>query len=154
MKVFIELEGLKEMVKGLDNLSDAAHNRIIRNASRVGATRVKKALQAAAPVGLVKSQASQKHGSLKSNIRVSQSRVDRRFYVVSTGDAFWGGFLESGTGRYNVNPGPKAKGEGARTHIRPTYWFSRAVEQVRPVAEQAMVDNVRKSILREVAKLK
>ncbi|HEX9810645.1 MAG TPA: hypothetical protein VGA88_00965 [Burkholderiales bacterium] len=159
MKVGIGLRGLEETVRGFRNLGEASQFRITRNAARAGATTVRAALKKAAPRGTAGAQsvASSQYGTLRKNIATSQLRAGGKFlpyYKVTTGDAFWGGFLESGTGRYNIDPGPKAKGAGARTHILPTFWFSQAVERIRPQVITAMVANMRRSIVREFAKIK
>lgn len=158
MKPSIGLKGLDRTVRGLKNLGEQAQNRILRNAARAGATATKRALKQAAPRGDERSDASKTYGTLSSNIEISQLRAASGkylpYYKVHTGDAFWGGFLDRGTGKYNVDPGPKAKGAAARTHILPNFWFRNAIEQVRPAVTAAMVDNIRRSFQREWAKVK
>lgn len=158
MKTSIGLKGLEETVRGLKNLGEQAQNRIVRNAARTGATTVKRALKQAAPRGDGRSKASATYGTLRSNIKTAQLRASNGkflpYYKVTTDDAFWGGFLDVGTGKYNVAPGPRAKGAAARTHILPNFWFRNAVEQVRPAVTAAMVENIRRSFQREWAKVK
>lgn len=158
MKVAIGLKGLEETVRGFKNLGEAAQFRIIRNAARAGATRVRGALKKNAPRDSgERSAASARFGALRKNIKMFQLRGGFKFlpyYRVTTGDAFWGGFLDVGTGRYNVDPGPRAKGAMARTHILPTFWFRRTIEQEGPQVTQAMIENIRRSLVREFAKIK
>jgi hypothetical protein len=153
MKASIKLEGLDELITGIRDFDIKARFRIVRNASRAGANVVKRALKAAAPKGSKRSAASTKYGSLKSNIKSSQA-ARTPYYKVHTNDAFWGAFLDTGTGRYNVAPGPRAKGPAARTHIRPLFWFTRTVEGLRPQVSAAMINNARTSIQREFDKIK
>lgn len=158
MKAGIQLKGLEETVRGFKNLGEKAQFRIIRNAARAGASTLRGALKKAAPRGSgERSDASSRYGTLRKNIRVVQLRGGKKFlpyYRVTTGDAFWGGFLDVGTGRYNVDPGPRAKGAGARTHILPNYWWRNTIEQQRPQVTRAMIENIRRSLVREWAKLK
>jgi HK97 gp10 family phage protein len=153
MRTSIKLEGLDELIKGIRDFDTKARFRIVRNASRAGANVVKRALKAAAPKGKERSTASDKYGSLKSNIKSSQA-ARTPYYKVHTNDAFWGAFLDTGTGRYNVAPGPRAKGPAARTHIRPLFWFTRTVEGLRTRVSTAMINNARTSIQREFDKIK
>ena len=145
-------------MRGFKNLGEASQFRIIRNAARSGATRLRGALRKNAPRGTgERSINSERFGSLRKNIKMSQIRGGFKFlpyYRVTTGDAFWGGFLDVGTGKFNVDPGPRAKGAGARTHILPTFWFRRTLEQERPQVTQAMIENIRRSLVREFAKIK
>lgn len=157
MKPSIGIKGLEETVRGMKNLGEQAQHRIIRNAARTGATTVKRALKQAAPRGDERSDASTTYGTLRSNIKSVQLRANGKFlpyYKVTTDDAFWGSFLDTGTGKYNYAPGPRAKGIAARTHIFPNYWFRNAIEQVRPSVTAAMVENIRRSFVREWAKVK
>jgi HK97 gp10 family phage protein len=153
MKTSIKLEGLDELIKGIRDFDTRARFRIVRNASRAGANVVKRALKAAAPKGKKRSTASAKYGSLKSNIKSSQA-ARTPYYKVHTNDAFWGAFLDTGTGRYNVKPGPRAKGAAASTHVRPIFWFTRTVEGLRAQVSTAMIDNARRSFQRELDKIK
>jgi HK97 gp10 family phage protein len=158
VKTSIKIEGLEQLTKGLHNLGEASKFRIIRNASRAGARTVQQSLKAAAPKSAEKSEASTTYGRLRSNIKSAQLRGDNGkyspYYRVSTGDAFWAGFLDKGTGKYNVDPGPKAKGAGAKTHIRPNFWFRKAVEGVRGQVVNDMISNIGRSIKREFDKIK
>lgn len=158
MKPSISLKGLEETVRGMKNLGEQAQNRIIRNAARAGATTVRSALKQAAPRGDERSKASETYGTLRSNIKSVQLRAKTGkylpYYKVTTDDAFWGGFLDRGTGKYNVEPGSKAKGAAARTHISPTFWFRSTIEKVRTQVTDRMVDNIRRSFQREWAKVK
>lgn len=159
MKVGIGLKGLEETVRGFKNLGEAARFRITRNAARAGASTVRSALKKAAPRRQgPQSEASQTYGSLNKNIKLQQLRgANGRFlpyYKVTTGDAFWGAFLDTGTGKYNIDPGPKAKGARAETHLLPTFWWRKTIEQIAPQVTAAMIGNIRRSLLREIAKLK
>ena len=158
MRASIGLKGLESTIRGLHNLGEQAQNRVVRNAARAGASTLSRALKKAAPRSSgAKSPASQRHGSLRKNIKVSQLRTRGKFlpyYRVSTSHAFWGGFIDEGTGRYNVDPGPRAKGAAARTHILPNFWWRNTIEQQRPAVTRAMIENIRRSLVREWAKVK
>ena len=158
MRTTIELKGLEETVRGFKNLGVQAQTRIIRNTARAGATTVRNALKAAAPRDDgTKSQAVKRYGTLRTNIRSAQLRSGGKFlpyYKVDTKDAFWGHFLDVGTGVYNVAPGPKAKGAAARTHITPTFWWRNTIERIRGQVTNAMVASMRRAFQREWAKVK
>lgn len=136
----VGLKGLEETVRGFQNLGEASKKRIVRNASRAGATEMQKALKGAAPVGDVRSKASEEHGRLSKNIKVEQLKAGGEFlpyYLVTTGKAFWGWFLDMGT-----------------KHIRPGYWFRNCVEITRPAILKKMVEGIRNSLVREIEKMK
>lgn len=157
MKASIRIEGLDEVIKGLVNLSEAAKTRITRNIARAGARTVKTELRAAAPRGEHQSQASAKYGTLTKNIAIEQLKASGRFlpyYLVTTGDAFWGSFLDIGTGKYNTAPGSRAKGAAARTHIKPNFWFRRTVGRIRPQVTDEMISSLERSLIREISKIK
>ncbi len=155
MRASIKLEGMDDLIAGLKNLSEQSKTRITRNAARAGANELKRKLKQAAPKG-ESSEASEKYGKLSSNIKIEQLKAKTYlpYYRVTTGDAFWGSFLDTGTGKYNVDPGPKAKGPSAKTHIKPNYWHRKTVEQSRDQITKRMSDSMDRSIMREVAKIK
>lgn len=154
--VNIGLEGLDDALRDIDDFEDKARERVLRNAARSGGRYLAKRLAESAPrpKGSARSSASRKYGPLDKNIKSTEyrGRNGKRFVVVSTGAAFWGRFLESGTGKFNVDPGPRAKRNAARTHLRPTYWFSRTVDCVTNQVVEEMFDNAATSLGREVDK--
>lgn len=152
----IKVEGLDKLIDGLDNLSQQAKNRITRNSSKAGAQSMQRTLKANAPRGRgERSQNSIVYGSLQKNIKVTEVRADgKRFYRVTTGDAFWAWFLNYGTGKYNTNPGPKAKGNAAKSHMKGNDWFDRAVETGKSAALDAMIKSASSALKREIAKIK
>lgn len=136
MRPSISLQGLDETIKSLKNLGEASQNRITRNAARAGATVARKELIKAAPRGKQQSKASRTYGQLHKNIKMSQHKAGGKFlpyYRVTTGRAFWGGFLDKGT-----------------KHISPSFWWQQTIELIRSAVQSGMIDNIRKSILREV----
>lgn len=98
----VKLQGFKELDNMLAKLPQNVENRAIQ-AGLMGAMRkVAKAIRGAAPRNQGdQSKASRQYGSLYSNIRVKTMRYNKgngkRGAVISTGNAFWGNFLEFGT---------------------------------------------------------
>lgn len=136
MNVSIKIEGLDEFIEGLGNFDQKARDRIVRNAARAGATEVQRAVKKAAPIDMGRrSKQSRLYGHLRENIRVKQiGRLP--YYKVTTGNAFWGMYLNRGT-----------------KFIKPSRWFDNAVDTVRESVVAKMIDNIRKSIVRELAKI-
>lgn len=155
MKASIKLVGMDELVAGLKGLGEKSKTRITRNAARAGANDLKRRLKQAAPRSEKQSKSSQKYGRLSANIKVEQLKRNKflPYYLVTTGNAFWGSFKDTGTGKYNVDAGPKAKGASAKTHIKPNYWHRKTVEESRGSVTQKMLASIGRSIQREVDKL-
>ncbi len=156
MRASIKIEGMDELLAGLKGLGEQSKTRITRNAARAGANDLKRRLKQAAPRSDEQSESSQKYGRLSANIKVEQLKRDKHlpYYRVTTGNAFWGSFQDTGTGKHNVEPGPKAKGAAAKTHIKPNYWHRKAVEESRGPVTQKMLVSIGRSIQREVDKIK
>jgi HK97 gp10 family phage protein len=150
--VDIDQRALQNLTRGFKDLEEKAQDRIIRNAARAAASEVKRKVKSNAPKGDKQSVNSQIYGRLRNNITIKSIRKVP-YFRVTVGDAFWGLFLESGTGKFNIAPGGRAKGASARTHIRATKWFSKSVDTSRKSIEQAMVNNIRRSLEREFARI-
>lgn len=124
--VTYKLKGFEELSKLLDELPETVQDAVLGDATRVAARDLLPSIRAAAPVHEGKqSQASQRYGTLRENIRAeflrwTRSRKGIKGWRIVTGDAFWGNFLEFGT-RFI----PAQRG-GGFTNLK---WFERAVEE-------------------------
>jgi HK97 gp10 family phage protein len=100
MKYDIKLEGFKELDAALSKLPANVAKRVLQR-SVTGAMRLaRKDVKAAAPVGEVQSENSQKYGRLSKNINVGRAKnrdKSAKSAYISTGKSFWGYFLEKGT---------------------------------------------------------
>lgn len=99
--------GFTEARALLKQLPPNIEKRVLQRAVNAGASEIRKAVKAAAPVGKEPSQASAKYGRLKQNIRVMRlKRVQRgaKGARVWTRFAFWGYFLEFGTKHQPARP--------------------------------------------------
>jgi HK97 gp10 family phage protein len=100
MKYDIKLEGFKELDAALSKLPANVAKRVLQR-SVTGAMRLAiKDVKAAAPVGEVQSENSQKYGRLSKNINVGRAKnrdKSAKSAYISTGKSFWGYFLEKGT---------------------------------------------------------
>lgn len=135
-----KLKGFHDFDKLLSELPNRVENKVLQGAA-MGAARVGlKSIKSAAPVSAAfQSAASKKYGSLKNNLRVRPSRLNRkkgmRGAFITTGKSFWGYFLEKGT-RYIA--------------ARP--WFAPAFARVHDAMLKEMVDRLRVGITREALK--
>lgn len=141
MQVKFETKGFKELDDALGKLPNNIQKRVLQNAANAGMRVIRKSIIAQAPQNAgVQSPASERYGTLKENIsKARKARVrekQRKSSYVSSGDAFWGYFLEKGT-RY----------------IPATRWFSRAVESAKDAALEKVRKSLGKGIDREFKKL-
>lgn len=150
--VDIDQRSLQKLVRGFKDLEEKAQHRIIRNAARAAASEVKRKVKSSAPKGSTQSLNSQIYGRLRNNIKIVSLRKVP-YFRVTIGNAFWGQFLDVGTGKFNIAPGRRAKGASAKTSIRARKWFSNAIDTSRMSIEQAMVKSIKRSLEREFARL-
>lgn len=151
------VSGLKAANEALKKLSKAAQNRVLKNSVRAGGIVMRTALRDAAPDNAGdRSSASQTYGTLRQNIRITMFRKKYRDVAgcsVNTGDAFWGYYIEYGTGKFYVGAGANSKRDKARTHIKPEPWFRPTVDHGYPVAVHAIKEKLADGILKEATKL-
>ena len=142
MRVDIKTEGFKELDNALAKLPYEIGVKVLQNAVSSAILPAYKVIFASAPVGEIinrnpESKAGKiklKYGTLRKNIKKRKSRTyadNSKSSYVSTGDAFWGFFLENGT-RY----------------IAATHWFSRAFES----AKDAMIGKLKNDLARGIDK--
>ena len=98
MTIRTELKGASELRKVLRRLPQNAQRRVLQSSLRQGANVIRDEAKALAPVATGKLAASIKVR------KVGRSTGDSVHMVVTTGDAFWGNFLEFGTGRQPARP--------------------------------------------------
>lgn len=125
IQVDFQSDGFKELEAILGSLPEKIENRVLQGATRKALGSIKGDIVAAAPKstgGVSRSNLeglsersinSRTYGQLHRNIKLENKRRKRkgsRGAAITTGDAFWGNFLEKGT-RY----------------IAATFWFSAAV---------------------------
>ncbi|OAN53893.1 hypothetical protein A6A04_13455 [Paramagnetospirillum marisnigri] len=149
--------GLAEARKALRQLPVNVERKVLRAATRSGAMVMRSAVKAAAPVGDEPSKMSAQYGSLRDNIRVIRLKLNipkgSAMYRVDTGDAFWGYFMEFGTGmHYTAGPG-RSKGANARTQLAARPWFRPAVDGAFAKAVSKMKEQLASGIAREAEKL-
>lgn len=116
MKTSLKLEGAKELSRALDALGFEVANKIGMAATRAAARALQAEAVATAPrgPGQAKSYRTKKgpvvwrdYGHLYENIRVRREREKKPYtirFVVTTGKAFWGYFLEVGTAKMPARP--------------------------------------------------
>ncbi len=148
ISVGIETQGFKELERILAGLPVAVENRVLQSATRGAMQLAKPALVAAAPksttekglAGMeVRSINSRSYGQLHRNLKVENKRRKRqgaRGAALTTGDAFWGNFLEKGT-RY----------------IDATFWFSNAFRRVNAMVLEELRKRISSGIDKEIKKL-
>ena len=137
------IKGFDEADAVLRDLPQSVENRVLQRATSRGAAVWRKALRSAAPRhGKGKqSKNSIKYRPLVRNIRSfvlkSLKRIrGRRGARVSTGDAFWGLFLEFGTSRQPARP-----------------WFRSTIEENVQAVEQVLKQELAAGIEHEAKKL-
>lgn len=126
----IKLDGLQELNNALGKLPKNVENRVLQNAVTSSARIARKKIADNAPRDADgQSQASKKYGRLFKNIKVRNSRRDRRNgqrgAYITTGNAFWGYFLEKGT-----------------RFISPKPWFLPAFT----ASANAMIENLKEKL--------
>lgn len=97
----IQVKGLAELHKVLQNLPEQLEKKVLRNALRAGANEFKKAAQAQVPI---------KSGALRKSIRVKTSARKGRWRLKATvtagnAEAFYAHMVEFGTASYYTGSG-------------------------------------------------
>lgn len=131
----IKMEGLEDLKANLLALDEAVATKIGVKADRDAANILKSALVEAAPYDPT---AESPYGHLRENIRVRKQQVRTAHtirYVVDTGKAFWGAFVELGTVKM-----------AARPWMRPV--FERLVAELREAQEQGLRDGIEREAKR------
>lgn len=151
------LSGFRELRELLRQLPDAVQRRVSRNAVYAAGIVWRDATRAAAPKGDAPSQASAQFGSLRINVNIHRWRRTRKKGLagasVSTNNAFWGYFLEYGTGPYFIGPGNRSKGAAAKTKLRPKPWFRPAIDANAGRALEALRGRMARGIATEAQRL-
>lgn len=116
MKMRVKLEGAKEMERALGELGEEIANTVGRAAVRTAALKLRRELEATAPVGPnnLKVRTSKSgvktrtdYGHLRDNIRHRRERERKPYtirYIVNFGRAFWSYFREVGTVKQPARP--------------------------------------------------
>ena len=136
----IEFKGFKELDDVLGTLPDKVGGRVLQRSVNSAVRKGRKEIKDAAPRGKAPSAASKKYGPLHKNIKVGKARASKRSAkaaYVSTGNAFWGYFLEFGTRSIPAKP-----------------WFVPAFERMRRAMLEKLRENLKKAIDKELKKLK
>lgn len=142
MRLDIELQGFKELDSALGKLPYEVGTKVLQNAVSSAILPAFHAVKQAAPIGpdLNRSpdsraaQIKMKYGKLRDNIKKRRSRnySDKtKSAYISTGNAFWGFFLERGT-----------------KYIPANRWFSKAFEG----SKDAMLEKLKKDLARGIDK--
>lgn len=106
--VSIDLDGMKELEAALLQMDKAVAGRIGRKAVREPALVLRTVLSLTAPyLPGRRDHRGVSYGHLRDNLKVVSVRARKPgmiLYRVSTGDAFWGNFLELGTAHMPAHP--------------------------------------------------
>ena len=137
------VKGFKEAEQVLNQLPGRMEARVLQAATMSGAREIRKEVKKAAPRGdkTKQSPSSKKYKRLYQNIKAIQLKsLKRKKGIrgsrVTTGNAFWGVFLEFGT-----------------KHIAAKPWFRPAVTKARDAATEALKKALGRGIEREASKL-
>jgi len=96
----IETEGFKELDKALGELPDKIASRTLQRAVSKSMKTVQADFISAAPRSEIQSQYSKQYGRLSENIKTGRAKnkdKSAKSAFISTGNAFWGNFVEFGT---------------------------------------------------------
>lgn len=140
MKYDVEFEGFDDLEKALRKLPDRVQKRVSQSAVTGSIRKARKEIKASAPRGDGSSKAAQQYGQLYKNIKVGKARTrnrNQKSAFVSTGNAFWGYFLEFGTRYIPARP-----------------WFIPAFERTTNVMLEELRIRIGKGIDKEFDKLK
>lgn len=142
------IEGVQQMNRALKEMGPFVATKVGASANRRAAKLVEEAVREAAPRGTgptskvrrLKSGVSRRYdyGRLYENIKLRQQRARKQHHIVhavTTGNAFWGRFLEFGT-----------------KFIVANRWMSRAVTAVAEQALRAQMVELRAGIERAAAR--
>ena len=127
----VDIRGLDEILKNLStlNIDAAVEDRALNTAGKI--------TQEA-----VKNEAPFKDGTLKKNIRLRRPKDGE--VIIHTGRAYHAHILEFGRSAGSTNGrGGKRRSWGA---MAPNPFFSRAFEQSKDSAKQAMIDVIQKEL--------
>lgn len=118
-----KVSGFKEAIALLNRLPKEMQNKVITDALREGTEVVYKAIIANAPRHKGKqSKASRMYGSILENIRMYKCKfnvpADWVIFRVSTGDAFWGNFIERGTRFIAAMPWFRPKADSCASRVK------------------------------------
>ena len=100
MRFDIKTEGFEELDKALGELPEKVAKRTLQRAVLKSMRDVRGEMSAAAPVSETQTNMSLKYGRLRDNIKADKARNKKKSAksaFISTGDAFWGNFVEYGT---------------------------------------------------------
>lgn len=139
MQFDIKLQGFKELDDALAKLPNRVAGKTLQRSVNAAMREGKKAVKKAAPIAEQRSPQSLKYGRLSENIKSGRARANKKsekVAYVSTGDAFWGWFLERGTRFMAANP-----------------WFMPAFESVQSKILDVLKEKLAMNIDREFKKL-
>lgn len=132
--------GLSDARAILKKLPQNVQRRVLRQATRAGASVLRLAVRRAAPIGDQPSALADKFGPLKTNIRVIRLKrgipKDQAEYRVDTGDSPQGFWREFGTSRQPAQP-----------------WFRPAVDSAWDKAVARIKERLARGVEREAVKL-
>lgn len=98
----VHIEGLRELDKALGDLPIKVRELVAESAARAGANVIKKEWIRRAPRGTIVNSKNAEFGPLHKNIKVKKmTRLGKTAagFIVHTGNAFWGHFVEFGFGQ-------------------------------------------------------
>lgn len=135
------VHGFREAEKVLRELGPKIEERVLQNATLAGGRVMARAVKEDAPKGTgEQSPSSKKYGRLSKNIKTAVLRIAKvkgqRGARISTGNAFWGLFLEFGTRFINARP-----------------WFRPAIDRSTNQAIVKLREILGRGIEREAVKL-
>jgi len=137
--ITFDVKGLKELDTQLRQLDGKVATRIGRKAVRDPANLLRTVLSLTAPYRTGRRlKGGQDWGHLRDNLKVVSVKARKRgliLYRVSTGDAFWGNFLELGT-----------------VAMSPRPWMRPQVDALTPEIVTMQIDTLRLGITREAKK--
>lgn len=137
-----EAGGFDDLRRVFRQLPDVAQKRVATNVIRAAAVGMQKEVRSAAKEissQEKRSKASIKYGPIWKAIKISRSRNKSRdniSWLVHTGRAFYGRFIEYGTSKFPPHP-----------------WFRPATERAAPAMRTEMAKRLGKGIEREAARL-
>jgi HK97 gp10 family phage protein len=146
----VKLEGLEELKANLEALGKEVATKVGIRATREAAKAVAEAVRAYAPIGTQSTVRTRRrrdgtiaiadYGRLRDNIRVRRARARKETTItfnVTTGNAFWGKFLEFGT-----------------VHMPARPWMRPAFDASAAAALNITFVELKKGIDREVKKMR
>jgi HK97 gp10 family phage protein len=103
LRFSFRISGAREAASVLRRLPGNVHRRVLQKATRVGGVIFRDAAIANAPRGTEKEHP---YGRLAANIKLTlrEAKGGSVYFVIHTGDAFWGNFQEFGTADQEPKP--------------------------------------------------